>query len=54
MNQRYAFWKKVKEYAEKQMKRNYLKPYGGCNSCCPKCKQWESSGNKITTEPLDD
>lgn len=29
-------FKWLKEYSEKQMKKNYLKPRGGCDSCCPK------------------
>lgn len=53
MNKRYKFWSKVKSFAEKQMFENYLKPFGGCDSCCPKCKVWESLGNKITTTPLE-
>ncbi len=27
---------------------------GNCDSCCPRCKQWESSGNRITTEPYSE
>lgn len=53
-NARYRFWKKVKALADKQLKKNYLKPNGGCDSCCPNCKVWESQGNVITTEPVDD
>ncbi len=54
MNKRYKFFKWLKGVAEKGMKDNYLKPHGGCNSCCPNCKSWESGGNRITTVPLDD
>lgn len=54
MNKRYKFWARVRSFSEKQMFGNYLKPNGGCDSCCPKCKVWESLGNKITTTPLED
>ena len=54
MNTRYKFFKWLKKIADKGMKDNYLKPYGGMNSCCPNCKEWESSGNFITTIPLKD
>lgn len=54
MNKRYKFFKWLKSFAEKGMKQNYLKPYGGCDSCCPKCKEWESTGNTIVTTPLND
>lgn len=50
MNIRYKFFKWLKEYSEKQMKKNYLKPQGGCDSCCPKCKNWEHQGNIIRTK----
>lgn len=54
MNKRYKFFKWLKGICDKQMHENYLKPHGGCDSCCPKCETWEYQGNKITTEPLED
>lgn len=54
MNTRYKFFKWLKGYSDKQMKENYLKPYGGMDSCCPNCKEWEYQGNKILTEPMSD
>lgn len=54
MNLKYKFWAAIKELADKGMKENYLKPHGGCDSACPKCKMWESQGNKIYTEALQD
>ena len=53
MNILYRMWKKINHISEKGMKGNYLKPNGGCDSCCPKCKKWESMGNNITTKPLE-
>jgi aldehyde:ferredoxin oxidoreductase len=53
MNKRYKFYKWLLKLAEQGMKDNYLKPRGGCDSCCPRCSRWESSGNKITTVPLN-
>ena len=54
MNTMFKFWTWIKGIAEEKIKENYLKPNGGCNSACPRCKQWESSGNLIFTEPLED
>lgn len=54
MNLRYKFYSWLKKIAEKGMYDNYLKPHGGSDSCCPNCKTWESHGNTITTEPLED
>ncbi len=54
MNKRYKFFKWLKSFCDEQMQDNYLKPRGGCDSCCPNCKEWESQGNTITTRPLDD
>lgn len=54
MNIKYKFWSAIKELADKGMKENYLKPHGGSDSACPKCNIWESQGNKIYTEALQD
>lgn len=54
MNLKYKFWAAIKELADKGMKENYLKPHGGSDSACPKCNMWESQGNKIYTEALQD
>lgn len=54
MNTRYKFFKWLKSICDEQMKENYLKPNGGCDSACPSCNVWEHQGNRITTEPLDD
>ena len=50
----YKFWKRIAEYSTKKMEEAYLKPNGGCDSCCPRCKKWESHGNVIITKPLID
>ncbi|MGI4991011.1 hypothetical protein ACRXCV_00135 (plasmid) [Halobacteriovorax sp. GFR7] len=34
-------------------KPDYLDEHG-CDSCCPNCEMWESDGNVINTEPLED
>ena len=47
------FWNKIKSLAVNKIADDYLKKHG-CDSCCPNCNQWESAGNKITTEPLED
>lgn len=49
----YKFWKKVYDYSKKKMKKEYTIEHG-CNSRCPRCKIWESEGNIIKTEPLND
>lgn len=49
----YKFWKKLLDFAKEKAKESYTKERG-CNSCCPRCKKWESDGNRITTQPLDD
>jgi hypothetical protein len=54
VNTRYKFARWIKSIADKQMQDNYLKPNGGCDSCCPNCREWESQGNEIITNPLDD
>ena len=50
---RYLFWKKVKTFAENKMQDEHLK-YRGSDSACPRCKKWESQGNTIYTEDLED
>jgi hypothetical protein len=54
MNKKYKFWKYVNALSKKGMKENYLKPHGGCDSCCPRCRIWESEGNTIYTAENDD
>lgn len=49
----HKIWEKISSISDEKVRDNYTKRHG-CNSCCPKCKTWESSGNKITTTPLDD
>ncbi len=54
MTRSYKFWKWLKALSDKKMKSEYLRPYGGCNSCCPKCKKWQHDGNIINTTTLED
>lgn len=54
MNTRYHIFKRLKDFADKQMRKNYLKPHGGFDSCCPNCKEYEYQGNTITSTALDD
>lgn len=37
---------------KKSQKQTYLEKHG-CDSCCPKCKKWESEGNTITNSIPD-
>lgn len=48
---RWAFWKALRDWCNRRMKDAWMHG-GNCDSCCPRCKQWESHGNKITTEPF--
>lgn len=50
----YKFWSWVRNLSERKMNKEWFKPSGGCDSCCPRCKQWESLGNIIHTKPLED
>jgi len=50
---KYNFWKKIKDFCTKKMEDAWFEG-GNCDSACPNCKQWESHGNKITTESQDD
>jgi hypothetical protein len=54
MNTTYKIFKWLKAFSDKKMRENYLKPHGGCDSCCPNCREWESQGNLIATPPLED
>lgn len=54
MNLRYKIFKWIHDISKSQLKESYLKPNGGCDSCCPRCNYWEHEGNKITTQPLAD
>lgn len=51
---KYRFFKWLSEYADSKAKYHYIRPHGGCNSACPRCKAWEHQGNKITTEDSND
>lgn len=42
-------WKWLNKLSSKKIKDNYLKEHG-CDSCCPRCKRWESESNTIYTE----
>lgn len=46
---RYRFWKVLRDFAEDRMK--YTWPHSA-DSCCPRCKFWESSGNLIATKDV--
>ena len=57
MNRWWRFWDRVEKYVSKKRQKAWLKgPTGGgnCDSACSRCKVWESAGNQITTEPMDD
>lgn len=42
----------IERNIEKQ-KRKYLNKHG-CDSCCPRCRKWESDGNTILSEDQPD
>ena len=46
------FWKGVFNFSRKKGNKSYLETHG-CDSCCPRCKVWESEGNTIRTLPYD-
>ncbi|MCP3898855.1 MAG: hypothetical protein GY707_03865 [Desulfobacteraceae bacterium] len=50
---KWSLWKQTKTFCEKQMTKAWMVG-GNCDSCCPQCKQWESHGNVIKTEPQED
>ena len=50
---KWYFWDKVKTHAERKMKDAWMDG-GNCDSCCPRCKQWESKGNTIETVSNED
>ncbi len=54
MNTTYKIAKKIHEISNNVMKKTFLLPRGGCNSCCPKCKKWEHQGNIIKTTYFND
>jgi hypothetical protein len=54
MNKRkLKFWTLVANFAKKRQSSAYLEG-GGCDSCCPRCKQFESQGNTIYTRTHPD
>lgn len=53
MNTRYKLFKKMHDISLLGMRDNFL-PNGGCDSCCPTCKQWEHQGNLITSKDSPD
>lgn len=50
---RWEKWKRLRDFCNKRMKRAWMAG-GNCDSCCPRCKQWESLGNDISTAQKDD
>lgn len=57
MNSKWKFWNNIVKYAEKQRQKAYMlgpDNRGNCDSKCPKCNLWESSGNIIYTESQKD
>lgn len=50
---KWYFWAGVRKFVEGRMKAAWFEG-GNCDSCCGLCKQWESTGNTITTTSLDD
>ena len=49
----HKFWTALYNLSDRKIKLLYLKEHG-FDSCCPQCKQWESHGNVIKTEPMED
>lgn len=50
---KWKFWYKIKLFSEKRMTNAWFEN-GNCDSACPNCKQYESLGNVIKTEPMED
>lgn len=50
---KWDFWKSVRDFAEKKMKEAWFIG-GNCNSCCPNCKNWESTGKTVITSTDND
>lgn len=46
---RWRFWRAVRDWCNRRMTDTWMDG-GNCDSRCPRCKQWESHGNVITTE----
>lgn len=54
MNKRkWEMWKRVRDWCERRMAAAWREG-GGCDSCCPQCKRWESKGNIIRVYPRPD
>ncbi len=49
----WRFWKRLRDYCSRRMSEAYMRG-GNCDSKCPRCNLWESSGNAIETIPDDD
>ena len=49
----WLFWSRAKTFTENKMRKAWFRG-GNCDSCCPRCKRWESLGNVIKTTPLED
>ncbi len=50
---KWQFWRHMRDWCNRRMTSAWMEG-GNCDSCCPRCKQWESHGNTINTESLDD
>ena len=54
MNRRkWLFWDKIEKFVHKRKRAAWFEG-GNCDSKCRNCKQSESLGNVIKTEPQDD
>lgn len=45
---KWDFWRFIKVFSEKKMKESWMEG-GNCDSCCPRCRYYESQGNIIVT-----
>ena len=50
---KWDFWKKIRDWSDRKMSKAWMEG-GNCDSKCPRCRQWESRGNIITTKSLPD
>ena len=50
---KWEFWRAARDWCNGRMKSARMEG-GNCDSCCPRCHQWESHGNNITTKDRED
>lgn len=48
---KWRVWQRLRDWCNGRMKAAWMEG-GNCDSCCPRCKQRESSGNSINTTSM--